>query len=66
MWDGVPAGGAVRLRPVLRPLEVAYDHSQLDAEETKRRIQAGTDGIWRYADFLPFESRPASALASRV
>jgi len=44
------------------PLEVAYDHSALDAEETKRRIQAGTDGIWRYADFLPFETRPVSAL----
>jgi threonine synthase len=44
------------------PLEVAYDHSTLDADEVKRKIQAGTDGIWRYADFLPFESRPASAL----
>jgi threonine synthase len=44
------------------PLEVAYDHSRLDAEGTKRRIQAGTNGIWRYADFLPFDSRPASAL----
>ena len=44
------------------PLEVAYDYSSLDAASTKRRIQAGSDGIWRYSDFLPFESRPASAL----
>lgn len=45
------------------PLEVAYDHSGLDAEETKRRIQAGPQDIWRYADFLPFEAPPRSALA---
>ena len=44
------------------PLEVAYDFSGLDADSVKRRIQAGTDGIWRYADFLPFESRPAGTL----
>ena len=30
------------------PLEVAYDHSGLDAESVKRRIQAGSSGIWRY------------------
>ena len=44
------------------PLEVTYDHSGLDAESVKRRIQAGSHGIWRYADFLPFTSRPASAV----
>jgi threonine synthase len=37
------------------PLEVAYDHSRLDPAEARRRIQAGSAGIWRYADFLPFE-----------
>jgi threonine synthase len=42
------------------PLEVAYDHSDLDPEETRRRIQTGSQGIWRYADFLPFEERPPS------
>jgi threonine synthase len=42
------------------PLEVAYDHSALDPAETKRRIQAGSAGIWRYADFLPFHERPPS------
>jgi threonine synthase len=44
------------------PLEVAYDHSSHDAAEAKRRIQAGSQGIWRYADFLPFEGRPGDPL----
>ena len=44
------------------PLEVAYDHSSLDAAEAKRRIQAGSQGIWRYADFLPFTGRPGDPL----
>ena len=40
------------------PLEVAYDFSALDPAEARRKIQAGSRGIWRYSDFLPFESRP--------
>ena len=44
------------------PLEVSYDHSSLNAEEAKRRIQAGSQGIWRYADFLPFVGRPGDPL----
>jgi threonine synthase len=44
------------------PLEVAYDYSDLDVEAAKRRIQAGSRGIWRYADFLPFEGRPKDPL----
>jgi threonine synthase len=40
------------------PLEVAYDLGDLDAEETKRKIQAGSRGIWRYSDFLPFAEHP--------
>ena len=44
------------------PLEVAYDFSGLEPAETRRRIQAGSRGIWRYADFLPFEGRPADPL----
>jgi threonine synthase len=44
------------------PLEVAYDFSGLDAAEAKRKIQAGSHGIWRYADFLPFDTRPADPL----
>ena len=44
------------------PLEVSYDFSALDAAEAKRRIQAGSQGIWRYADFLPFVGRPGDPL----
>jgi threonine synthase len=44
------------------PLEVGYDHSGLEAAEAKRRIQAGSQGIWRYADFLPFTGRPQDPL----
>jgi threonine synthase len=45
------------------PLEVAYDYSGIDGPaELKRKIQAGPQSIWRYADFLPFERRPACAL----
>ena len=44
------------------PLEVAYDHTGLDAAEAKRKIQAGPAGIWRYADFLPFAERPRDPL----
>ena len=46
------------------PLEVEYDLSRLDAAETRRRIQAGPQSIWRYADFLPFERPPRSALGA--
>ena len=46
------------------PLEVAYDLSGLDPEGTRRRIQAGPATIWRYADFLPFERPPRSALGA--
>ena len=48
------------------PLEVAYDFSGLEPEATKRRIQAGPSTLWRYADFLPFESPPRTALAAGV
>src|SRR6188472_2914898 len=44
------------------PLEVAYDFSGLDADEVKRGIQAGSQGIWRYRDFLPFEGRASDPL----
>jgi len=48
------------------PLEVSYDFSGLEAAETKRRIQAGPQSIWRYADFLPFDQQPRTALAAGV
>jgi threonine synthase len=44
------------------PLEAAYDYSDLDAAEARRKIQAGSSGIWRYADFLPFAERPRDPL----
>ncbi|HWJ42610.1 MAG TPA: threonine synthase [Solirubrobacterales bacterium] len=44
------------------PLEVAYDFSGLDAAAAKRRIQAGSQGIWRYRDFLPFKGRASDPL----
>jgi threonine synthase len=53
------------------PLEVAYDHSRLggDIDELRRRIQAGPQNIWRYADFLPVVDGPpgpSGRLASRT
>src|SRR4051794_12756907 len=48
------------------PLEVRYDLSELDAEHARRKIQAGPSTIWRYADFLPFEQPPKTALAAGV
>jgi threonine synthase len=44
------------------PLEVAYDLGGLDPAETRRRIQAGPQSIWRYADFLPFGGPPQNGL----
>jgi threonine synthase len=44
------------------PLEVSYDLFELDAEEARRKIQAGSHGIWRYSDFLPFDGRPGDPL----
>jgi threonine synthase len=44
------------------PLEVSYDLGGLDAAEVKRRIQAGSQGIWRYRDFLPFKGRASDPL----
>src|SRR3954464_8146445 len=44
------------------PLEVTYDFAGFDAAEARRKIQAGSRGIWRYADFLPFDDRPRDSL----
>jgi threonine synthase len=49
------------------PLEVGYDHGDLaaDVDQLRRRIQAGPQNIWRYADFLPLANQPGpSARAS--
>ena len=44
------------------PLEVSYTAPGSSAEELKRRIQAGPNTLWRYADFLPLEGTARSAL----
>jgi threonine synthase len=46
------------------PLEVSYDYGELDAASARRKIQAGSAGIWRYADFLPFDGRPPAERSS--
>src|ERR671938_730288 len=48
------------------PLEVEYDLTGLRPDESRRRIQAGPADIWRYADFLPFERPPRTALAAGI
>jgi threonine synthase len=48
------------------PLEVSYDFSSLEPDSARRRVQAGPQSIWRYADFLPFERRPQTALEAGV
>ncbi len=65
------------------PLEVVYDHSRLlsggerdstrpggnGVDELRRRIQAGPQNIWRYADFLPVldgPPAPSGRLTSRA
>jgi len=57
-------GAAFFCEACFGPLEVQYDHSGLDPDEAKRKIQAGSQGIWRYADFLPFAEgeRPGDPL----
>src|SRR6185503_16217503 len=46
------------------PLEVAYNYSDLDVAEVRRKIQAGPRSIWRYSDFLPFVSAPRGSLTT--
>ena len=44
------------------PLEVSYSAPEQNADELRRRIQAGPHTLWRYADFLPLAGAPRSAL----
>ncbi len=46
------------------PLEVAYP-SRMDSDpaELRRRIQAGPQSLWRYADFLPVAQQPGTLAA---
>jgi threonine synthase len=51
------------------PLEVTYRHVPIeDVGATRRRIQAGPQNIWRYADFLPLDAQPgpSNRLSSRA
>ena len=50
------------------PLEVAYDLSGLagDPDHQRRRIQAGPQNIWRYADFLPLAAGSPAAQRTRA
>ena len=58
-----PLEALLRLRACFGPLEVSYDYSGLDADDASSGgSRPAAAGIWRYADFLPFSSRPASAI----
>jgi threonine synthase len=59
---GYELGASYACENCFGPLEVTYDYSDLEASEAKRRIQAGSQGIWRYGDFLPFSGRPQDPL----
>ena len=55
-------GAAFFCESCFGPLEVRYDFSGLDPDEARRKISAGSRGIWRYSDFLPFDGRPGDPL----
>ncbi len=44
------------------PLEIAYTPLDEEPAAIRRRIQAGPHTLWRYADFLPLQGPPRSAL----
>jgi threonine synthase len=47
------------------PLEVGYRYEAIDdAGAVRRRIQAGPQNIWRYADFLPLDAPPGPSVRS--
>jgi threonine synthase len=47
------------------PLEVAYpSRTDADPAEVRRRIQAGPQSLWRYADFLPVNAQQPGTLAA--
>ena len=68
----VPAGGAVRLRALLRAARGRLRPQPPRAATSAScaaRIQGGPQNIWRYADFLPLAGGPpgpSGRLASRV
>src|SRR6476620_3091254 len=49
----------------LGPLEVVYEERAVgDPGAVRRRIQAGPQNIWRYAEFLPLEAPPGPSVRS--
>jgi threonine synthase len=44
------------------PLEASYELAGLEPEQARRKISAGSRGIWRYSDFLPLHDRPPDPL----
>jgi threonine synthase len=49
------------------PLEVVYDYAALgDVTAARRRIQAGSPDLWRYADFLPLGDSSSRGRAPRA
>ena len=54
--------GALRLRALFRAARGRLPRADSSADELKRRIQAGPDTLWRYADFLPLDRVPRSSL----
>ncbi|NED02694.1 threonine synthase, partial [Streptomyces sp. SID6648] len=45
----VPLGPVFACEECFGPLEIAYDFSAYDADELRKRIEAGPANIWRYA-----------------
>ena len=68
---GVPARGGLRVRAVLRAARGGLRPHARSATraELRRRIQAGPNDLWRYADFLPLAEGPpgrSNRLGSRA
>ena len=57
-----PLGAQYFCEACFGPLEISYAALSADPAELRRKIQAGSAGIWRYADFLPFAGRPRDPL----
>ncbi|WP_371480039.1 threonine synthase [Kitasatospora sp. NBC_00315] len=48
-----PLGPSFACQECFGPLEIAYDFGSIDAEELRKRIEAGPASVWRYAPLLP-------------
>ena len=50
---GLPGGGALDLRGVLRAIEPAYDLYAIDGTDFRKQVEAGPASLWRYEALLP-------------